>query len=152
MSRSHAGPTDPTMILLAWALIGFGLGRLFPIEFVPDSLDRPLVVSTLLPGVLLWAWSAIELRRHRTSLDHAQAPTALVTTGPFRYSRNPIYVGLTLLMIGFSIDYESLWALLLIVPAVVALQRQTIAREESQLEEKFGQPYLDYKASVRRWL
>jgi protein-S-isoprenylcysteine O-methyltransferase Ste14 len=78
--------------------------------------------------------------------------TALVTEGPFRYSRNPIYVALTLLYVGVALLINALWILLLIVPAVLVLRYGVIAREEAYLARKFGDAYRQYMAQVRRWL
>jgi protein-S-isoprenylcysteine O-methyltransferase Ste14 len=78
--------------------------------------------------------------------------TALVTEGPFRYSRNPIYVALTLLYVGVALLINALWILLLVVPAVLVLRYGVIAREEAYLTRKFGDAYRQYTTQVRRWL
>jgi len=78
--------------------------------------------------------------------------TALVTEGPFRYSRNPIYVALTLLYVGVALLINALWILLLVVPALMALRYGVIAREEAYLTQKFGDAYHQYTTQVRRWL
>jgi protein-S-isoprenylcysteine O-methyltransferase Ste14 len=75
-----------------------------------------------------------------------------VTDGPFRYTRNPIYVALTLFYLGIGVVLNALWVLLLIVPLIVVMQLGVITREERYLERKFGDEYLRYKARVRRWL
>jgi protein-S-isoprenylcysteine O-methyltransferase Ste14 len=81
-----------------------------------------------------------------------QPTAALVTEGPFRYSRNPIYVALTLLYLGVALLINALWILLLVVPAVLVLRYGVIAREEAYLAWKFGDTYRQYTAQVRRWL
>jgi protein-S-isoprenylcysteine O-methyltransferase Ste14 len=78
--------------------------------------------------------------------------TAIVTKGPFRYSRNPLYVSLTLLYLGVALIINVLWIVLLVVPVLVVMQRGVIGREEAYLERKFGEKYLSYKARVRRWV
>jgi protein-S-isoprenylcysteine O-methyltransferase Ste14 len=78
--------------------------------------------------------------------------TALVTKGPFRYSRNPIYVALTLLYLGVALLINPLWILLLVVPAVLVLRYGVIAREEAYLTRKFDDVYRQYTAQVRHWL
>jgi protein-S-isoprenylcysteine O-methyltransferase Ste14 len=78
--------------------------------------------------------------------------TALVTEGPFRYSRNPSYVALTLLYVGVALLINALWILLLVVPALVVLRYGVIAREEAYLTRKFGEAYRQYTTQVRRWL
>ena len=94
----------------------------------------------------------IAFRRARTSPIPVKPTTAIVETGPYRFTRNPMYVGLTLLYLGLTLWVGSLWPLLLLPVALFALQRFVIAREERYLEAKFGDQYLRYKARVRRWI
>jgi protein-S-isoprenylcysteine O-methyltransferase Ste14 len=76
----------------------------------------------------------------------------LTTEGPFRYSRNPSYLALTLLYAGIAVLRNSLWAILLLPVVVGVMQREVIGREERYLERTFGEEYVVYKTSVRRWL
>ncbi len=78
--------------------------------------------------------------------------TALVVGGPFRFTRNPMYLGTTLLYIGIAILAQALWALVLLPFVLMIVQRGVIEREERYLEGKFGADYLRYKQRVRRWL
>jgi protein-S-isoprenylcysteine O-methyltransferase Ste14 len=81
-----------------------------------------------------------------------KSTTALVTEEPFRYSRNPIYVVLTLLYLGVAFLVNALWILLLVVPVLVVIRYGVIAREEAYLTRKFGDAYHQYTTQVRRWL
>jgi protein-S-isoprenylcysteine O-methyltransferase Ste14 len=92
------------------------------------------------------------LRRAQTTFDTMKPTTAIVTAGPFRYSRNPLYGSLTLLYLGVASLINALWIVLLVVPLLVVIQRGVIGREEAYLERKFGEEYLNYKARVRRWI
>jgi len=76
----------------------------------------------------------------------------LVTDGPFRYTRNPGYLGLAMLYAGIAVLRNSLWAILLLPVVVYVIQREVIGREERYLERTFGEEYLAYKARVRRWV
>jgi protein-S-isoprenylcysteine O-methyltransferase Ste14 len=76
----------------------------------------------------------------------------IVRTGPYRFSRNPIYLAFSLLQLGIAIWVNSVWLLATLVGAVALIHSIVIQREEHYLERKFGAGYLDYKASVRRWL
>ena len=76
----------------------------------------------------------------------------VVTDGPFRFTRNPLYLGLALLESGAAFWIRSLWALLLMIPALWIIQKGVIEREERYLERKFGQEYRSYRAAVRRWI
>ncbi len=76
----------------------------------------------------------------------------LVVTGPFRFTRNPMYLSATLLYCGLGVSLDLVWVILLLPLALVIVHYRVILREEVALERQFGQDYLDYKASVRRWL
>jgi protein-S-isoprenylcysteine O-methyltransferase Ste14 len=92
------------------------------------------------------------LSRAHTPVDPLKPTTALVTEGPFRYSRNPIYVALTLLYVGVALLVNVWWILLLVVPVLLVIRYGVIAREEAYLTRKFGEAYRQYTAQVRRWL
>jgi protein-S-isoprenylcysteine O-methyltransferase Ste14 len=104
------------------------------------------------------AWLALDgaamlsFRRARTSMVPVKPSTALVTSGPYRLTRNPMYVGMAFLYVGFAFAFGVIWALALLPAVLVIVDRLVIAREEAYLERKFGQDYRDYQARVRRWL
>ena len=83
---------------------------------------------------------------------HLHKTVLLITSGPYRYTRNPLYIALTLAQVSVALWYNNLWILLLVVPSLIVITRYAIAREERYLEKLFGQQYLDYKQRVRRWL
>ena len=91
-------------------------------------------------------------RRARTTIIPHEAPSALVETGPFRFTRNPIYLADLLILVGWSVSLGAPLALILLVPFHAVLQRLFILPEEGRLNEYLGQPYSDYCARVRRWI
>lgn len=99
---------------------------------------------------LFSAFSA--MRRRATNVEPWKPTTAIVSDGVFGFSRNPIYLSMTLLYIGIALLLDSLWLLLLIFPLLMIVTFGVIVREEKYLETKFGAEYLDYKNRVRRWL
>ena len=103
-------------------------------------------------GLLLLLWSARTFSRSGENIRIEKATNSLVTTGLFRFSRNPIYIGLTLAYIGLSLVFNSYWPLPFLPLVLVIMHYGVIRREEGYLEELFGQDYRDYKAKVRRWL
>jgi len=103
-------------------------------------------------GLLLAVLAANRFRLAGTPVPVDRPVTALVTVGPYRFTRNPIYIGLILIYFGLSIVLTSFWMLVLLVPMLVILQRRVIEREEAYLETKFGEPYRKYKERVPRWL
>ena len=107
----------------------------------------------LLAAAVFLAWWAVrELERAKTSPKPHKPTTAIVRSGPFRYTRNPIYIAFTLIQIGAALLGASGWILSLLVPVLVIVRVGVIGREERYLERKFGQEYLTYKNSVRRWM
>ena len=91
-------------------------------------------------------------RRAGTPFDPRKAASVLITDGPYRFSRNPSYVSLTLLYLGVGIILNNGWIWLLVVPVLLVMDLRVVRKEERHLETKFGEDYLRYKASVRRWL
>jgi protein-S-isoprenylcysteine O-methyltransferase Ste14 len=117
--------------------------RMFPVAWTGHALGWPV----LLAGFLLvgWAVSAV------ADVDIAN-PTQVVARGPYRFSRNPMYVGWTLISLGAGLIVNSGWVVMFLPVALLYLHRVTIPREERSLERQFGQSYLVYKEKVRRWL
>ncbi len=86
-------------------------------------------------------------------LERTHLPTtAIVETGPYRFTRNPIYLGMFLGLVGLAIAFDSLWLLVMLVPFTLAIRYGVVAREEAYLERKFGDAYRQYRARVRRWV
>jgi protein-S-isoprenylcysteine O-methyltransferase Ste14 len=109
------------------------------------------VVLLVASGILARSGEAA-MKRAGTNIRPDQPSLALVSDGPFRFSRNPLYVAVTGLYLGITLLVNALWPLVLLVPALVVLQRGVIAREERYLEAKFGEPYRAYRSRVRRWI
>jgi protein-S-isoprenylcysteine O-methyltransferase Ste14 len=127
------------------------LDRLWPLPRLPLALrfmGMPLVAA----GIGLAGWFASTMRRAGTPIDPYEAPTALVTEGPFRHTRNPAYVGVTLIYTGLSLLTGILWPLLFLPGVLLTVDRGVIQREERYLEKQFGSPYREYLRRVRRWL
>ena len=142
----------PPLIYLAGLVIGLGLGYFSPTPFLPRSLAYGFGAVLIAIG----AWIMIPARgmmlRAGTAIRPTMPTTALVTTGPFRFTRNPLYVGATLFYLGIAVAARSLWALVLLLVVLVVMQRGVIDREERYLERKFGADYVRYKERVRRWI
>jgi protein-S-isoprenylcysteine O-methyltransferase Ste14 len=142
----------PPALYAGTLLTGVLLNFVVPIGFLPRSIALSLGgVAVLFAGAI--ALSAFRtMNRANTAIDPSQPTTAIVSDGFFRWSRNPIYLSLTLLYIGISLLLDAVWALLLLLPLLVIVHIGIIQREESYLERKFGDEYLSYKAQVRRWI
>lgn len=147
-----SGAIHPTIFLVLWFAIGFGLERLQPLELPGASALTPVKVGLFLVGVVLFGWSALQLRRHGTTMDHGKATTALVTQGPYSFSRHPIYLALVLVLLALAIESASLWFVVLTPVFWIAVQLLTVRREEAYLANEFQEQYARYRHSVRQWL
>jgi protein-S-isoprenylcysteine O-methyltransferase Ste14 len=121
---------------------------LYGVAFLALSLGPALVIAA---GLFIATAIPTMLRRHGT-LNTAAASAALVTSGPYRYSRNPMYVGLILLYTGLALVFALPWALPLLIPLVLYTSVGVIVPEERYLDRAFGEDYRVYKTQVRRWL
>jgi protein-S-isoprenylcysteine O-methyltransferase Ste14 len=157
MNRPSPSPSagvriDPQLIYAIPLVIGLLVERGFPTRATPDRLAAPLGIGCLALGLALAGAAVRRFRAASTTLQPWVATTALVTGGPFRFSRNPIYLGYTLLYLGVAFWVNSLWPLLLLPALLWLMHRLVINREEAYLERQFGEGYLVYRSKVRRWL
>jgi protein-S-isoprenylcysteine O-methyltransferase Ste14 len=146
----------PPPFLFAVALgVGLYLHSRFPLVQVSGTLAtvlRWLGILLIVVGAGHTLSSALLFVRSRTTLVPHGRSSAFVTWGAYRWTRNPMYVGLTLICLGVAALNAALWPLLLLPLPVLVMDRQVIPTEERQMEETFGPPYLEYKTRVRRWL
>ena len=142
----------PPLIYLGPLVFGLLLNRRFPITFLPCRVARSLGWTLLSGGVLLIGWFEWAMRRAGTSANPYKPVSHMVTEGPFRYTRNPAYLSMTMIYTGIVGLANALWAIVLLPIALLVIQRGVIEREERYLERKFGEEYLRYKARVRRWI
>ena len=141
---------------IAWAiaiLAGAGVDWLYPLRFVPASVPRIWVGSGVFAVALALAiWAIVTIVKAGSRVETNKPTTMIVTKGPFRFMRNPIYLGFLLGQTGLSIGFDNLWMLAMLVPFYLVIRYGVIAREESYLEHKFPRDYVRYKTRVRRWL
>ena len=124
----------------------------------PES-ERGAAVSAGWLGTIVFAlvlalvaWAISTMTRAGSNVPTRLPTTSIVETGPYRFMRNPIYLGMVLGLIDFAIAFNSLWLLVRLAPFALVIRDGVIAREEAYLERKFGEVYLAYKSRVRRWL
>jgi protein-S-isoprenylcysteine O-methyltransferase Ste14 len=154
------GTVDTAQVIvrppLAWALaviVGLALDWLLPLPFLPDGLPAALLGEMVFVIALaLFAWAIMTMTRAGSSVPTNRPTTTIVDTGPFRFTRNPIYMGMFLGLIGLAIGFDNLWLLATLVPFVLVIRYGVVAREEDYLERKFGDVYRGYRSRVRRWL
>ena len=142
----------PPLIFFGALVLGLLLSLIFPSTLLPGALPWIIGMPLIAIGILLLASALVAMARAHTSPDISEPTRALVVSGPFRFTRNPIYVSFTLIYTGIAIAFNSLWAFVLMPLVLLAIDRGVIAREEKYLARRFGDEYLQYKARVQRWL
>jgi protein-S-isoprenylcysteine O-methyltransferase Ste14 len=142
----------PPALYTGTLLVGLVLSFVFPIDFLPRSISLILGAIAIIGAGSIAISAFRAMRLAQTAVNPSQPTTAIVSDGVFSWSRNPIYLSLTLLYSAIALLLGSLWALLLLLPLLFVVQIGIVKREEIYLERKFGDEYLRYKASVRRWL
>ena len=141
----------PPLITGGAVLVALITARLWsPPALFPGAFAAGGLLVGLALGLDLWAM--LVMRRWRANILPHRAATALVTTGPFAWSRNPIYLANTVLLIGLGLIVGSVWFLLLAFCAAFLTRKLAIEREEKILAERFGKRYRDYARRVRRWI
>ena len=142
----------PPLVYLLALLLGLLLNRRFHVPFLPHGVARVLGWPLVGGGLALATWFARTMRGADTTLRIDKPVSSLVQNGPFRYSRNPGYLSLTMIYAGIAILRNALWAILLLPLVLYVIQRELIEREERYLQRTFGEEYLAYKRRVRRWV
>ena len=152
MSSAGRSP-QPPLLFLGCLLLGAGLGFIYPL-----GLGLPLVIRLSVGALLLLlaaihgGWGLLTFKRMGTTPEPNGVASALLTSGPFRWTRNPLYLGLAVLFVCFGVLLDSAWMLGLTPVLVLLLDRLVIAREELRLRAQFGEAYEGYTRRVRRWL
>ena len=141
---------------LAWALAviaAFALDWLMPLPFVPAAVPAGwLGGAACVAALALFAWAIATIMRAGSNVPTNRPTISIVDTGPYRFTRNPIYLGMMLALVGLAIAFDSLWPLVTLVPFALVIRYGVVAREEAYLRRRFGDRYVDYCARVRRWL
>ena len=144
----------PPLIYLGALLLGLLAERFVILRSF--GIDWRLLATTgvllFVAGVAMMLAAAGLFRRLGTNAPPTQPTTLIVTTGPYRWTRNPMYLAMALIYAGLAIGFDGPIALTLLPLVLIIIQTQVIAREERYLEAKFGDEYRRYKVEVRRWL
>lgn len=142
----------PPLFYAAAVIAGWLLDRRGPLP-IGGGPGRTALAWALVAGWALLAASSIGLfRRRQTSMITLRPATALVTSGPYAFTRNPMYVSLALLAMAFALFLNTWWTGVLLVPTLAVVQQFVIVPEERYLRRRFGAAYDDYTRRVRRWL
>jgi len=139
-------------VYLILLIAGTAIQLATPFSFLPGTLAVPLGAPVLVVAIALFACSVATFWTAGTPVPARKSTTMIVRAGPYRFSRNPIYLAFSLFQLGIAMWVNSVWLLATLVGAVALMHYFVIRREEEYLERRFGAQYLDYRASVRRWL
>ena len=142
----------PPIVAVMFIAIAYFLGRLVPLPFVVPLALRYVGLALTFVGFLLGIGALHEFRKARTTLDPHGSVKKLVTSGIYRFTRNPIYLGFLLMVIGVPLNFGIYWGIGMVPFYIILMNRLIIEREENYLEKKFKKPYANYKSQVRRWL
>ena len=149
----NAGVRVPPPILLIVAILsGYCLQQLWALELTNWSGWYVAAWALIGVGVIILVASWVQFLRAKTNIRPDKPSSNLIQSGLYRFSRNPIYVSGLLLQLGIALLMNNLWIVLLVPVSKVVFDRYVIAREEAYLERAFGEVYVAYKRTVRRWL
>jgi protein-S-isoprenylcysteine O-methyltransferase Ste14 len=142
----------PPIVLLLFLAAGAGLQKLFPLSGRQAATESMIAgYGLMVLGFAIAVLAAREMARVRTAIHPGAAAAALVRTGVFRRSRNPIYLSFIFFMVGCGLAIANPWMILLAPVLLLYLQERVIKREESYLTARFGPDYVEYRNKVRRW-
>ena len=142
----------PPLIYAVPLAAGWYINRTNPFPMMPAEYAKWIGLAVIGVGVVLMVLAGVQFWRKHTSVIPYSPTTAIVQSGPFRISRNPIYLADTLCYVGGAILLNTAWPLIFLPLVLLVMHRGVILREERYLEQKFGDEYIDYKTSVRRWI
>ena len=152
-NADNPGVIAPPPVIYAGALAaGLLANRRLRLRFLPRRLARTLGPILFVTGFLVGLLGFLEVRRAGSSADPREPTTTVVTGGPYRFTRNPMYLGFVMQYVGISALFNSLLPVLLLPAVQLLVRRGVIEREERYLERKFGDEYRQYKGTVRRWI
>ena len=152
-AADHAGViAPPPLLYLAGFGIMLGLDALWPLSLGGHPGVSAIGIVLIVTGTAWNLWGAIAMLRARTPINPYRPVDRIVSNGPFRFSRNPLYVGLDMIFPGLALVLDSAWGLVLFAGLLVIMHFGVIRREERYLRARFGPEYIEYCKRVRRYL
>ncbi len=149
---TNFGLLRPPFVYLGSIALGLVVHFIWPARLVPPSVSTPVGAIVTLAAVTVFVSAVRTFRAAGTPIPGNRPTTTIVHTGPYRFSRNPIYLAFSLLQLGLCVWVNGLGLLITLIPAVALMSLVVIPREERYLKARFPSEYLAYKASVPRWL
>jgi protein-S-isoprenylcysteine O-methyltransferase Ste14 len=124
-----------------------------PLPFLPVGMPAGWIGGVVFViALVLFAWAISTMTRAGSNVPTNLPTTTIVENGPYRFTRNPIYLAMMLGLVGLAVGFDSLWLLAMLVPFAAVIRFGVVAREEAYLDRKFGDVYRHYRSRVRRWV
>ena len=142
----------PPIVALIFIVVAYFLGRFIPLPFTAPAILRYIGLALTIIGFLLGIGAFIEFNKAQTTLDPHGSTRQLVTSGIYRFTRNPIYLGFLLMVIGLPLYFGFYWGIVLAPIYIFLMNHLVIQHEEAYLKKKFGDIYTTYISRVRRWV
>lgn len=142
----------PPLMFLSWVIAAYGLHYILPITFGGAAWLIYAGGFFIIAGILIILIAGYSFRKARTHIEPWKPTSSIVTSGIYAYSRNPIYLAMSVIAVGIGVALNSMIVALSFIPSLVVVYYFVVRKEEAYLEEKFGEAYLDYKRTVRRWV
>ena len=142
----------PPLIFITGLLLGAALEQVKATPNLPGVWALAAAVVGIVLAFVLGGGALRRFASSKTPPEPWKPSKALVTSGPYRFTRNPMYVGMALLYVGIALTFGLLWSIALLPVVLVIIDRYVIAREERYLTRRFGESYLSYREQVRRWV
>ena len=152
-SVDHAQvPVPPPLVYLGAVVLGVGIDLAIPLPVLPQAAALAAGAALLIVSAAVFGWAVRTLFAAGEHPEPDRPTAAIVSSGPYRFSRNPLYLAMAVFTVGVALLVNSGWGLTLVAPAVIAIHYLAIALEERYLEGKFGDDYRSYRGRVRRWI
>jgi protein-S-isoprenylcysteine O-methyltransferase Ste14 len=142
----------PPLLYGAALVVVLVLRWFWPVPIMAHGIALWSGLALVVLGIGIAIWGRQAMKATGTNVDPMLPATAIVTSGPFRLSRNPLYLALTLIYCGVTLAFNTWWGIVVLVPLLIIMHRGVVLREEHYLDQKFGETYRQYRAKVRRYL
>lgn len=142
----------PPLVYGAAFIVVLALRWLWPMPIVGHTMALCSGLALIVFAVAIAIWGRRTMHAAGTNISPLKPATVVVTTGPFRFSRNPLYLALTILYLGLSLAFNTWWGIVLLVPLLIIMHYGVVLREECYLDQKFGETYRQYRSTVRRYV
>jgi protein-S-isoprenylcysteine O-methyltransferase Ste14 len=148
------GTIPPPVIFFVLLIAGYAGNRIMPFNFKFPSLIVSLLIGMLILTIsgAIAAAAIIVMMKNKTAINYNKPTTKFILKGPFRFTRNPLYLSLLMAMAATAFIADSLWYLVFFVIMFLIFNFGIVAREERYLTKSFGEEYIQYKNKVRRWI